>query len=189
MKKYLVILTIFIMSIMFGGMVMASSSDTQSSQDTITFTMKDIADMDQTTRNHILSAMKDKKDDDLRLKDILQNASKNSNGLKEWAGVISDTIKTVCHDLGVEVNEFVKTPVGMIVTGLIIYKVIGKDVITSARRIFFVLIGWPIGMFIIGLSFFMFHVPKKIVTKSKDENDNIIKNIENDITSITAMQN
>jgi len=42
---------------------------------------------------------------------------------------IGAALKEVCKTLSVEANEFVKTPVGMTVVGLIVYRYFGKDVI------------------------------------------------------------
>lgn len=46
----------------------------------------------------------------------------------EWTKLIKDSILDVAHGLGIEVNEFVKTPVGKMVGFLIIWEVIGKDI-------------------------------------------------------------
>jgi hypothetical protein len=42
---------------------------------------------------------------------------------------IGMALKEVCKTLSVEANDFVKTPVGMTVAGLIVYKYFGKDII------------------------------------------------------------
>lgn len=73
------------------------------------------------------------------------------SSLDEWRKLITGTIKDVCNDLNVTVNEFVKTPVGMGVAALIVYKVAGKDLLENALDIVIMI---PLWMFVTG--FFMF---------------------------------
>ncbi|HUU88360.1 MAG TPA: hypothetical protein VMX17_11500 [Candidatus Glassbacteria bacterium] len=56
----------------------------------------------------------------------------NPQELEAWAKLITGTIKTVCQDLSITVNDFVKTPVGIGIATLIIYKVMGKDILENA---------------------------------------------------------
>jgi len=51
--------------------------------------------------------------------------------LTDWRIFITDTIKDICRDLNVSVNDFIKTPAGAGIAGLIIYKVAGKDILFS----------------------------------------------------------
>jgi hypothetical protein len=66
----------------------------------------------------------------------------NPSGLNEWGKLITGTIRDICSDLNVTVNEFVKTPVGMGVSALIIYKVAGKDFISNAMDILLAIPLW-----------------------------------------------
>lgn len=47
----------------------------------------------------------------------------------KWADLLSGIVVTTAQKVGVAVNEFVKTPVGFVVTGLIVYKAIGDEII------------------------------------------------------------
>ena len=50
---------------------------------------------------------------------------------------VTSVIKTVAKDLNVAVNDFIKTPVGIITTGVIVYKFVGKDFITWLKDLLF----------------------------------------------------
>ena len=52
--------------------------------------------------------------------------------LEGWAKLITGTIKTVCNDLSITVNDFVKTPVGIGIAALIVYRVVGADLLDNA---------------------------------------------------------
>ena len=55
--------------------------------------------------------------------------------LQAWANLITSTIKTICQDLSITVNDFVKTPVGLGISALIFYKVAGKELLENALDI------------------------------------------------------
>ncbi|RLI55923.1 MAG: hypothetical protein DRO87_08525 [Candidatus Thorarchaeota archaeon] len=69
--------------------------------------------------------------------------------LDAWRKVITGTIKDICNDLNVTVNEFIKTPVGMGVAGLIVYKVAGKDVLSNFMDFFILAPFWVFSMALI----------------------------------------
>jgi hypothetical protein len=62
-------------------------------------------------------------------------AAKDPAKINEWRKLITGTIKDICNDLNVSVNEFVKTPVGLGVAALIFYKVAGKDLMKTVLHI------------------------------------------------------
>lgn len=72
--------------------------------------------------------------------------------LQAWSKVISDTIKNVCTDLNITVNEFVKTPVGMGISFLIVYKVIGKDLLDNAMDVIIMI---PLWFIMTGINLFL----------------------------------
>ena len=55
--------------------------------------------------------------------------------LEAWGKLVSGTIKTICEDLSITVNDFVTTTVGMGVAALIAYKVAGKELLENALDI------------------------------------------------------
>jgi len=73
----------------------------------------------------------------------------NPEKLDAWRKVITGTIKDVCNDLNVTVNEFIKTPVGMGTAALIIYKVAGKDVLSKAVSVIIMIPFWLFSIVVI----------------------------------------
>ena len=95
---------------------------------------------------------------------------KTLEGILEWQEMgtaFATTIESVCKTLRVEVNEFLKSEVGMLTAGVIIYKMVGKDIM----QIFLYTGIW------IGVTFFMImsikfiHMKKRIKEKVKDPED------------------
>ena len=81
----------------------------------------------------------------------LGNVAKDPKALNEWRILITGTIKDIANDLNVTVNEFIKTPVGMGVAALSLYKVAGKDVLSQALDIILIIPFWILSMSILGL--------------------------------------
>ena len=59
----------------------------------------------------------------------------NPNDLQAWSKLITSTIKSICEDLSITVNDFVKTPVGIGVAAIIMYQVAGKELLDNAHDI------------------------------------------------------
>ena len=108
---------------------------------------------------------------------IMNNIPTTTEGLNEWRKLITGTIKDVCTDLNITVNEFVKTPVGMGIAGLIIYKMAGKDFLLKSIDIILII---PIWLFIIGITIMVswYMLSYKTVYKIKDENIKIPIRVE-----------
>jgi hypothetical protein len=66
--------------------------------------------------------------------------------LDSWRKLITGTIKDICEDLNVSVNEFIKTPAGAGVAALIIYKIAGKEVLSAVADVFLIIPFWFIMM-------------------------------------------
>ena len=81
--------------------------------------------------------------------DTLKEVATNPSALNEWRMLITGTIRDVAKDLGVGVNEFLKTPAGMGVAGLVIYKVAGKEFISQALDVFLAIPMWLVVMSIL----------------------------------------
>lgn len=101
-----------------------------------------LEDLDSDTRDRILYAKKKAEQAAAvaaKAKEAAEEAAENSipailkpenaEVLAGYGAAVANTIKQVCSTLNVEVNEFVKTPVGMITAGLIFYKVAGEDML------------------------------------------------------------
>jgi translation elongation factor EF-1beta len=76
----------------------------------------------------------------------------NPQELEAWAKLITETIKTICQDLSITVNDFVKTPVGFGVAALITYKVMGKDILENALDLIIMI---PLWFFMTGIILFV----------------------------------
>ena len=129
----------------------------------------DLKDLDYNTRNAILEQMKKKAQNTMpmQLPKIAPSVA------KEWVTVVTGAIKDLCHDLGVEVNQFIKTPVGMLIAATLVYRVVGRDFLTSARRVFFAVTGWFVSMAFLYLfvarKFFIGHKLKYVDTWTDKE--------------------
>ena len=81
-----------------------------------------------------------------------QVANADPDKLDSWRKLITGTIKDICNDLNVTVNEFITTPAGMGVAALIIYKVAGKDVLGS---FFDVILAIPMWLTVVCVLFYV----------------------------------
>jgi len=98
------------------------------------------------------------------------------NDLQEWAKVITGTIKTVCQDLSITVNEFVKTPVGIGIAAMIAYKVMGKDLLANALDIVIMIPLWFMATSIISfIAWYFFSCKTVYQSISYDENGKKVK--------------
>lgn len=82
---------------------------------------------------------------------------------KDFVKVFAEAIKEVCHILNVEVNDFVKTPVGKMTAILIGYKIFGKDLIEIVSSV-------GAAMFIISFYFIIcwrLYGRRKVINKDK----------------------
>ncbi len=68
----------------------------------------------------------------------------NPERLDAWRKTITGTIKDICNDLNVSVNDFIKTPVGNGVVVYLAYNLIGKDVLAVTARVLFLVPFWCI---------------------------------------------
>lgn len=69
--------------------------------------------------------------------------------LNSWRELITGTIKDICTDLNVSVNEFIKTPAGAGVAALIIYKVAGKELLGSVMDVVLIVPFWFVIMIVL----------------------------------------
>ena len=64
--------------------------------------------------------------------------------LEAWGKLVSGTIKTICDDLSITVNDFVKTPVGMGVAALIAYQIMGEELLSNLLDVVVMIPLWSI---------------------------------------------
>jgi len=111
----------------------------------------DLEDLNSTTRNNVLEAIKKQNEGLGAITDA------DPGKIKAWSTLFTTTIKDVCQTLNVEVNAFISTPVGMLTAGLIAYKVLGEDL----RGIIFGLGAWFAVVPILFYVFAKYNFPKK----------------------------
>lgn len=152
MKTLLSALLVFLFIFGFLPAMVAAQAGTQ--------VTVDLKDLDDFTRNKVMTALKEKES---APKGVMGSLPKmDPNSAREWAKVVTETIKDICHNLNVEVNEFIKTPVGVIVAGTIVYKVIGKDFVKAISNTIFGILGWVSSMLVIYFIARKFIIPRKI---------------------------
>lgn len=156
---------------MFALTIMSSQAYAQEQAKANTEVTVDLKDLDDITRNKILDMMNDKKEEAAKkATEIIPVISKvDPATIKSWAESISGVIKTVCGELNVSVNDFIKTDAGKITVFLVAYKMIGDDV----RAIIFSTLWALIVIPLLVLSLRTFHIPTKLKTKDKDGKETI----------------
>lgn len=95
---------------------------------------------------------------------ISEKSEATRKEVSEWADMLSGIVVGTAQKVGFAVNEFVRTPVGLIVTAVIVYKAIGKDLI----KLFFAGAIWVVAC-IVSAMFFR-HRPRRIRTDVVYEN-------------------
>lgn len=89
----------------------------------------------------------------------LKKAASDPTELDQWRRLITSTIKDIANDLNVGVNEFIKTPAGVIVTGLLVYNFAGKDMIEGGKEfigdVIDVVLGIPMWFSVMLILFFI----------------------------------
>lgn len=91
----------------------------------------------------------------------------NVERMEEWTIFgerFADVIISMCHKLGVEVNQFINTPVGRITTIVILWKVVGVQLWSIVGGT----IAWLLITGILMWSFSYFHMQRKVKTKDKE---------------------
>jgi hypothetical protein len=112
----------------------------------------------------------------------IAKAAKDPKALNEWRVLITGTIKDIANDLNVSVNEFIKTPAGIGVAALIIYKVAGKEILAEAMGIILVIPFWAIMMIILAVfqkKYFGNKLVYDIVTEDKKTTKTNPRKIQN----------
>ena len=113
-----------------------------------------------------------------------------SANIRQEAGQWADLGKNVgtalvasAKEVGQGVNEFSQTPVGQITTGIIVYKVIGKDILGFIFGLFTIMLGTGIAYYIhknLGVSTWKYEnisrmnglwISRKLVEKSRDDDN------------------
>lgn len=144
-------LPLFLLSLVLGVVMTFAFSIQTVNADQITI---DTDQLDATTLTQVLQAKKKASETKVTVDNV-----------KEYVTIgkeIGMAIAATCKELSVEVNQFVKTPVGKITMALIVYKVVGEklwDIVGGT-------LAWIIITIIIWRSFRHFHMNERVVDKS-----------------------
>ena len=112
----------------------------------------DLKKMDPETAKKILSKMKE---DEEKGTEVSQSQVEK---WKEIALGLGEAVKELCSTLNVEINAFIKTDAGRILTFVLIWKLVGASILSFLIK-FFV---WGTIFVITLLSFRYFHTNKKV---------------------------
>lgn len=96
--------------------------------------------------------------------DEAKNLDVSQEQVEKWANIgkmLAVAMNEFCTTIGVQVNEFIKTPAGMLVSGVLIWKYIGSDIL----RIILGSVMWFMIMSIICVVGKSLLFRKKVVTK------------------------
>jgi membrane protein implicated in regulation of membrane protease activity len=99
-----------------------------------------------------------------------QSIPETIKGILEWqemGDAFAQTIKTICQTLNVEVNAFLRSDVGKLTAAVIIYKMVGKDIL----RIILYTGVWLGVTFFMMVSILFLHMKKKVKQRVKDPDD------------------
>ncbi len=101
----------------------------------------DLEKLPETARSQVLNELekesKKKKSNSIELKDLRDI---NPEDIQKWGRAIASGVKETANVLNVEVNEFIKTPVGKGTAFLVFWKFIGKDAWNGMRVTLFLTI-------------------------------------------------
>jgi len=119
-------------------------------------------------RNKLAKVIREKADSQMTLGGVVSTLG-NSTKWQEIGIAFSETIKQVCQTLNVEVNQFIKSDVGKLTAGIIIYRMVGKDLL---RIVLILLFMFTLTVFIF-CSIYFVHGKKKWKVKDNDGNEHI----------------
>ena len=145
----------------FLAIVMVLMMSTVALANTNTNVTVDLTTLSSTTQAAVLDAIEESK------KASEKAVEATPENIERWSNVaagIGTAIKQLCADLGVEVNKFAKTPVGIIAMGLIFWNYAGATLLTVTLTI----CGWLFTVIVTLVSARHFFGTSKV--KLKDEN-------------------
>jgi hypothetical protein len=119
----------------------------------------DLETLSGETQKSVLNALKEQAKKELPLTVSLKDITPEK--INTWSVAIANGIKETSQVLNVEVNEFIKTPVGKGTAFIIFWKVAGKDLWEgTGRTILFICFTFCINIFLYSVAIW-FLIPKK----------------------------
>lgn len=122
----------------------------------------DLIELDASTRESIIKSIADKRKE-IEKKAVgrinIENITvENAEKWKDISNAMVEAINSLCKGLNVEINEFVKTPVGMLTVFVLLWKIIGASALIYAKNVAI----WGMLTTILIISFRYFHMSKKV---------------------------
>jgi len=151
-----------ILIVMLMCLILPISAYSQTADQVNTDVQIDLMDLDDTTRNSVMRSIKKKKAslaeqavDQINIQNLTVESAEK---WRDIAMSMVEAIKALCAGLNVEVNEFAKTPVGILTIGVLIWKIAGAGALSYIINI----VIWTVISTIIIGSFRYFHMAKKV---------------------------
>lgn len=92
---------------------------------------------------------------------VMSTSKTSTDDVNAWTQTISNSIKTVCGSLNIAVNDFLKSPGGIFIAGLVFYKIAGADTLGLIQKtvvyIKGLIIQVPMCIIVIATCFFIMH--------------------------------
>ena len=141
------IIVFFICSLLLAGPAMATIAYAEDAKSDIIVDGIDLSELSSQARNEIIrmKAKAAEKAKEEAEKAIVETAKENSivetikntdpNKFKEWATGAAAGVRVFCTEIGVSINEFIKTPAGLGICAIILYKYGGSDLIDKIVRL------------------------------------------------------
>lgn len=113
-------------------------------------------------------------------------SSKTREELSKWGELgkgVGEALLSAARELGVAANDFARTPLGMVTTGIVVYKIIGRDLLKIIVGSILFTLGWVFGLRLMrhakGITYTYQSIPifwgllnvNKLVTKSSTRED------------------
>ena len=143
----------------------------------ISFTVEQLAELSASQRTQILDSISDLKKSGSII-DSVGNAEATAKAVDSIAGAISGTIKTICQDLGVTVNEFIATPAGKFTIAIVGYKIVRNEAWGLIKGFVFIVPSVMIWWLLLTVMLYKFHGTYKDAETEecypRDENGSVI---------------
>jgi len=117
----------------------------------------DLEELSETARNEILDLEKKEEKNPVTMDTVLE--------YQQYGVALGKALNSLVKELGITLNDFIKSPVGKLTTAVLLWKLVFFEVFILLLKIgvMFLL------SLCIGFSFMRFHVPQKKVTKDPED--------------------
>ena len=120
----------------------------------------DLEELSETARNEILDLEKKEEKNPVTMDTVLE--------YQQYGVALGKALNSLVKELGITLNEFIKSPVGKLTTAVLLWKLVFYEVFILFLKmgVMFLL------SLVIGFSFMRFHVPHRKVIKDPEDKKN-----------------